>query len=327
MARAKLRLGLVGGGWISRQHLEALERLGRTELVGVVSRTPETADAVTARWGGARFDDVDAMVDGAKPDLAYVAVPPHRAVAIGERLVERGIPFLTEKPLAASDAAGPARLAAAIERSGLVVAVGYHLRALDILPGLRDRLSDAPPHLVLARWLDSTPGPVWWGRYAQGGGQVIEQATHLYDLARLLLGEASVLGAASTRDILASPRGVDVADSSAALLRFSGGAIGSFANTRRLASSVIAIEFVGERSITTLEKRPVRGQGDWHLRFDDGTTVHASRAEADPYERQAAAFLDAVKAGDPGRVLSSYADALKTDRLTRAVVAATGTTG
>ena len=137
---AAVRLGLVGGGWISRQHLEALERLGRTKLVGVVSRTAETGDAVTTRWGGTRYDDLDAMLAKAKPDVVYVAVPPYRAVAIGERLVQAGIPFLTEKPLAASDAAGPARLAAAIERAGLVVAVGYHLRALDILTEVRDWL-------------------------------------------------------------------------------------------------------------------------------------------------------------------------------------------
>jgi myo-inositol 2-dehydrogenase/D-chiro-inositol 1-dehydrogenase len=322
-----LRLGLVGGGWISREHLEALERLGRTELVGVLSRTQKTADAVTTRWGGTRFDDLDAMLDGAKPDVVYVAVPPNRAVAIGERLVARGIPFLTEKPLAAADASGPVRLAAAIERAGLVVAVGYHLRALDILPEIRDRLAMAPPRLIVARWLDSTPGRAWWGRVAEGGGQVIEQTTHLYDLARLLLGEAVVVGAASTRDLLGSPRGVDVVDSTAAVLRFTGGAVGTFANSRRLASAVIEIEFVSDGFLTTIEKRAQRGQGDWHARFDDGTTVRAIRAERDPYEIQAAAFLDAVEAGEPARVLSTYADALLTDRLTRSVVAATGTGG
>jgi myo-inositol 2-dehydrogenase/D-chiro-inositol 1-dehydrogenase len=322
-----VRLGIIGGGWISGLHLEALERLGRTELVGVVSRTTETARAVTSRWGGEPYDDVDGMLDAARPDVAYVAVPPHRAVAIGERLVARGIPFLIEKPLAADDAAGPERLAAAVERSGLVVAVGYHLRALDILPEVRARLTERPPGLIVARWLDSTPGPAWWSRVAEGGGQVVEQATHVYDLARLVLGEAVVVGAASTRDPAASPAGADVADSTAAVLRFAGGAVGSFANTRRIASGTIAIEFASDGLLTTLTKRPERGQGDWHARFDDGATVREIRAEADPYETQAAVFLDAVEAGDPGAVLSTYADALLTDRLTRAVVAATGAPG
>ena len=158
---AAVRLGLVGGGWISRKHLEALERLGKTKLVGVVSRTAETGDAVTSRWGGSRYDDIDTMLAKAKPDVVSVAVPPYRAVASGERLVQAGIPFLTEKPLAASDAAGPSRLAAAIERAGLVVAVGYHLRALDILTEVRDWLDGAAPKLVVARWLDSTPRPAW----------------------------------------------------------------------------------------------------------------------------------------------------------------------
>ncbi len=322
-----LRLGLVGGGWISGLHLEALERLGRTELVGVVAGRRATADSVTARWGGTSYDDVERMLDGAAPGVVYVAVPPHRSVAICERLVERRIPFLVEKPLASSDADGPARLAAAIETVGLVVAVGYHLRALDIVPEVQGRLATDPPRLVVARWLDATPSPAWWGRVDEGGGQVVEQATHLYDIARLIVGEAVVVGAAATRDPRVSPPGVDVADATAAVLRFDGGAIGSFANSRRLASAVIEVDFISDGLLTTLEKRPDRGQGDWHARFDDGTTVRAIRAEADPYERQAAAFLDAVEAGDPDGVLSTYADALKTDRLTRAVVAATGGRG
>jgi predicted dehydrogenase len=322
-----LRLGLVGGGWISGLHLEALERLARTRLVGVVAGRRETAETVTARWGGMSFDGVDEMLDEVAPDIVYVAVPPYRSVTVGERLVERGIPFLIEKPLAASDGDGPARLADAIDRAGLIVAVGYHLRALDIMAEVRQRLAVDPPRLVVARWLDRTPPPAWWGRVDEGGGQVVEQATHLYDLARLILGEAVVVGAASTRDPAASPAGVDVADATAAVLRFDGGAVGSFANSRRLASAVIEVQFVSDGLLTTLEKRPDRGQGDWHARFDDGTNVRAIRAEADPYERQAAAFLDAVEAADPDGVLSSYRDALATDRLTRAVVAATGLPG
>jgi myo-inositol 2-dehydrogenase/D-chiro-inositol 1-dehydrogenase len=320
------RLGLVGAGWIAGLHLEALARLERTELVGVVSGTGTGAAATASQWGATSYADLDTMLDEARLDVAYVCVPPHRAVAIGERLVERGIPFLTEKPLAATDADGPVRLAAGIARAGLVVGVGYHLRALDILPAIKDRIAAHPVGLIVARWLDRTPAPAWWGVAAEGGGQVIEQATHLYDLARHLLGEADVVCAASGRDRLASRPGVDVADATTAVLRFEGGAIGSFSNTIRSPRGVISVELSTDGLSTTLTKRSL-GQGDWHATFDDGAAVVELHAERDPYEVQAAAFLDAVESADVARPMCTYADALKTDRLTRAVVAATGAPG
>ena len=81
-----VRVGLVGGGWISRHHLEALERLGRTELVGVVAGRRTTSDAVAARWGGRAYDDVDAMLAGERPDVvvggrAAAPVRGHRRTA------------------------------------------------------------------------------------------------------------------------------------------------------------------------------------------------------------------------------------------------------
>ena len=86
---------------------------------------------------------------------------------------------------------------------------------------------------MTARWTDATPAPAWWVRAEVGGGQVIEQATHLYDLARLLVGEAEVVGAASLHETPATPPGTDVADASAAVLRFETGAVGVFVCTRR----------------------------------------------------------------------------------------------
>jgi predicted dehydrogenase len=319
-----LRLGLVGAGWIAGHHLEALARLGRTELVGIVSGTGAGATALSARWGGRVFADVDRMLDDARIDVAYVCVPPHRAVAVSERLVDRGIPFLTEKPLAAADAAGPAQVSAAIDAAGLVVAVGYHLRALDIMAEVRERLAARAPALVVARWLGGTPPPPWWSLTSQGGGQVIEQATHLYDLARWLIGEAEVIGAVSNRGEPSD--GVDVADATAATLRFETGAVGSFSSTRLIPADLISVELASAGLLTVLTKGP-RSQGDWHASFRDGTSIVERHAYRDPYEVQAAAFLDAVEARDTGRVLSTYGDALRTDRLTRAVVAATGAPG
>jgi predicted dehydrogenase len=246
-------------------------------------------------------------------------------VAVCEALVARAIPFLVEKPLAATDPGGPPRVAAAIAERGLVVAVGYHLRALEALPEVRERLAASPANLVVGRWLDSTPGPAWWRKEALGGGQVIEQATHLFDLARRLVGEAEVVGAASVPGS-PTPDGADVADATAAVLRFASGAIGNFANTRRLESHVIEVAFASDGLLTTIG-RTDGGPGDWTVAFDEGAGIRTAPPGRDPYERQAEVFLDAVEAGDPGAVLSTYEDALATDRLTRAVVAATGDRG
>ena len=320
------RLALIGAGWISASHLAALHRLGRTELVGVASARLASAEATAGPRGVAAYDDVERLLDEQRPDVAYVCVPPASAVAICRGLVDRGIPFLTEKPLAATDAAGPAEVAAAAEARGLVTAVGYHLRALEPMPEIRERLAQHPARLVAARWLSETPGPTWWRREATGGGQVVEQATHFYDLARWLVGEASVVGAVSVRDEPVLPPGTDVVDATAALLQFESGALGSFANTRRLASAVVEFELASAELLTTI-RRVGEGPGTFEVTFADGRSVRTVPPGRDPYETQAEAFLDAVEADDPAKVLSSYRDALATDRLTRAVVAATGRPG
>lgn len=324
--RPDLRLAFVGAGWISQSHLAALDRLGRTELVGIASSRIKSAEATARPRRVPAFDDVRQLFDEGRPDIAYVCVPPSAAVAICEQLVERGIPFLTEKPLAATDAAGPARLAASCLERGLVVAVGYHLRALEAMAEVRQRLAGNPARLITARWLCETPAPAWWQREATGGGQVVEQATHFYDLARWLVGEAEVVGAVSVLEEPVVPPGADVVDATASLLRFETGAIGSFANTRRLDSAVVEFELASSELITTI-RRVGEGPGSFEVSFADGRTKRTLPPGRDPYEAQAEAFLDAVVAGDSRRVLSSYPDALRTDQLTRAVVAATGRRG
>ena len=280
---------------------------------------------MTTRWGGTRYDDLDTMLAKAKPDVVYVAVPPYRAVAIGERLVQAGIPFLTEKPLAASDAAGPARLAAAIERAGLVVAVGYHLRALDILTEVREWLDGAAAEArgrALARF-DAASGLVGQDRAGRRAGHRTGDppvrpgapADGRGDGRRCGLDHATSCSRAAGPMSSTAPR-----PSSASTAARSGPSPTRAAWRRRPSRSSSSRRGSSRRSPS--DRSAARATGT--PATTTGRRSAPSRNGTDPYERQAAAFLDAVKAGDPGRVLSTYADALKTDRLTRAVVAATG---
>ena len=325
MAR-DVRIVIIGAGWIVPIHVAALERLGRATIVGVAASRLERAEAIAMPLGARASTDPLGLVDDLRADAVYLCVPPFLAVGFGEALVGRGIPFLTEKPLAATDADGPTRLGAAIAERGLVVGVGYHLRGLDGLDDVRERLADGPPLVVAGRWLGSTPEAAWWRRVDQGGGQVIEQATHLYDLGRLLAGEATVIAATATRG-QGLDDGADVADGTTAVLRYESGAIGSFVNTRRASASLVDLTVVADQFDATIGRDESAGPGGWQITIDDGDRARTVPPGRDPYEVQAERFLDAVEAGDPDAVLSTYADALETDRLTRAVVAATGQPG
>jgi predicted dehydrogenase len=266
------------------------------------------------------------MLDEQRPDVVFVCVPPDAAPGACDVVIERRIPFLVEKPLAA-DAESPLRLARAIADAGLTVAVGYQWRGLDFLPQLRAQLDTHPPRLLVGRWVGDTPPPAWWRKVDQGGGQVIEQATHVFDIARLLAGEATVVAAASERWDRAGYPDADVACVSGALLRFDHGAIGSFSNTCVSPEGVIELELASDGLHATIRLGGAWPSTRWTLTLTDASGTRVVENQRNAYEVQAEAFLDAVESGDASRVLSSYADALKTDRLTRSVVAASGRPG
>jgi predicted dehydrogenase len=306
------------------QHLRGFGATGRADVVGVVSEHPERAEAITREHGGEVFSSVESLLDTAQPEAVIVGLPPFRNPDVCRLLVARHIPFLTEKPLAATDDAAVDEIAAAVTAAGLVTAVGYQLRAVEFIPQLRELLADRPPSLVVARWLGGTPPPAWWSRTDEGGGQIVEQQTHHFDIARCLLGEAEVLSAAVADRSMSVADGADVAGVGSALLRFGSGTLGVFTSANVLASGgVVQVQFIGGGRETTI---------DWsgwplvryELRVVDELGERSTVAAVDAWERQAQNFLDAVVAGDPAKPFSTYPDAAATYRLTRRVMAVAG---
>ena len=313
---ADLALAVIGAGGIAGRHLDALARVGGAVPVGHVARTRASAERQATRFGGRAYDDLEGLLAAERPDVALIAVPPGAHGAIEETLLDHGVPFLVDKPVAA-DLATAEAIAERVAARGLPVAVGYHWRAMDTIAELAARLADRPPRLVSAAWHSSTPPPAWWHRRATGGGQMIEQATHLVDVARHLLGEPTLLHAAEHPRPPTGVPDADVAVASSATVAWPDGAIGTFTATCALAGAAeVRIAFACDGLHVALDQAGVR--------YDDGREVRSVRAIADPFEVQLRAFLDAVRRGDPTAVVCSYADALETQRLTCAMAEAAG---
>lgn len=310
-----LNVAMIGAGGFATRHLDVLARLPDVVPVGHVARRRVAAEAQAQRYGGRAYDDVAALVAHEAVDAAWICVAPAGHGAVERALVAAGVPFFVEKPLSADRSTGEA-IAAAVAAAGLVTGVGYHWRALDTLPALRARLGEGPPVvLVSGAWWSDTPGPAWWRHRATSGGQMVEQATHLLDLARHLVGEARVLHAIADHPSRPAHPDLDVASVSTATLRFAGGAIGTVTATCVLGGEGrVELQLAREGELITVTQDL--------LVVDDGRTRHVTRVREDPVACEDRAFLAAVRSGDPSHVVCTYADALGTHRLAHDVAEA-----
>ena len=182
------RIGLVGAGFIGGRHVDSLTGIDGVAVTGIADPQRERAERLAERAGATVYDGWQQLLDGEELDALYLCVPPHVHGAPEDAAIDRGLPLFVEKPLA-TDLATAERLAARIDAAGLLAAAGYHWRYLDTVERARELLADRPARMVLGSWLDRAPNVPWWARQEQSGGQTVEQATHLFDLARHLVGE------------------------------------------------------------------------------------------------------------------------------------------
>jgi nucleoside-diphosphate-sugar epimerase/predicted dehydrogenase len=103
------RICLVGAGYISRVHLDAIRTLPGHEVVAVVDPNATAAASLAkgamAAGDAATYASVDDALAAGGFDRAHVLVPPDRHEQVALPLLAAGKPVLLEKPLAETGAA------------------------------------------------------------------------------------------------------------------------------------------------------------------------------------------------------------------------------
>ncbi|HEX2072794.1 MAG TPA: Gfo/Idh/MocA family oxidoreductase [Geodermatophilus sp.] len=306
---SRLRVACVGTGFIAGRHLAALSGFPDVEIVAVADAVPERAAEVAARYGARPYEDGLALLETEDLDAVWLCVPPFAHGPLEAAAIARRLPFFVEKPLAL-DLTTAQALADQVAEAGLVTAVGYHWRHLELVQRAADLLRDAPAQLVTGYWLDRTPGAPWWSRRSGSGGQVIEQTTHIFDLARVLVGEVDTVAALER----AAPGGADgeVPVTASALLGFASGAVGSISSARVLGwRHRVGLHVVAEGAAVEIGER---GLSDHELRVVTAAGEEVLRSEEDPIAREDREFLD-VLLGRAAAVRVPYAEGLRTHAL------------
>lgn len=306
----KTRIGFIGVGGIAHRHLDILAGFGDVAIVAFADPDFGRAGQAASRFGAKAFDSHRAMLEQETLDAVYICIPPFAHGDVERDLISRGIPFFVEKPITL-DIGLAEELSAAVEAAKLITAVGYHWRYLDTVEEARRLLADNPAQLLSGYWLDQTPPPQWWWKTDRSGGQIVEQTTHIIDLARYLIGEVTeVYGRVGFKDRPEFP-GLDVPAVTTANLTFQSGVIGNISSTCLLGwSHKVGLNIFADRLAIELT--------DHDIMVDVGAGRPVRQAEGDPVWREDRDFIDALRGGD-NHIRCTYADALATHRLALAV--------
>lgn len=153
------RVALVGANGHGRHHRQQIASLEGVRLVGLCDVQP--VDDVPEGVGV--FTDVAQMLKATEPGIVIVCTPPRSHLPFALSALESGADVLLEKP-PVLDLAEHDTLAAAIERTGRVVQVGFQGLGSSQLPGLQA----LPPQdiSVIGAWHRDD---VYWGRSPWAG--------------------------------------------------------------------------------------------------------------------------------------------------------------
>ena len=190
MNQNDLRIGIVGAGNMGRGHARAAAAHG-AQVVAVHSTRLDAAQQLATESGAEiATDELDPFFEHGIDGVVVTAPPPVRLQPV-RMACERGIHLMIEKPPALNMDEGRDCLEH-IEKAGVIAAVGFQLRYAPLYERLKHLLANETVHLIqtvctVNYYLSFKMAP-WFLQQKISGGPVAEQAIHLLDCGRFVLG-------------------------------------------------------------------------------------------------------------------------------------------
>jgi len=131
----KLRVGVIGTGYLGKFHAQKYARMADVDLVGVVDIDPSQAREIASEHGTEAYTDYRRLLD--KVDAVSVVVPTSAHYAVTKDFLNSDVDVLIEKPITTTLDEADALIDIA-ESRGLIIQVGHLERFNPAVVALRD---------------------------------------------------------------------------------------------------------------------------------------------------------------------------------------------
>ncbi len=279
---ARLRVALIGAGYMGRLHAEKLAAREDVELVAVADADRARAEAAAARWNCAPAADWRELLGRA--EAVVVAVPTERHAEVARAFLEAGAHVLLEKPIAATLAQAE-DLVRAARAAGRVLQVGHVERFNAAFRALASRMGR--PLYIDAERLSG---------FKQRGADVdvvLDLMIHDLDLAAAL-ARSPVTGV-SACGFRVLTRDIDIAN---ARVEFAGGCVASVTASRVSQSALRKLRVFQPELYVSADLQA--GRLRYVRQTDDAIAEREEdHAGGDALAEQAAAFVAAARGAAP----------------------------
>jgi len=228
-----MHIVVIGSGSIGKRHLSNLHKLG-VEKLSVVDVRSERLDELSQTITNLeKFTDLDRALDQTNLDGAIICTPTCHHISVAQKVAERGLNCMMEKPLS-HNLLGLEEVARGLEERGLWMMVAYAMRFHPGIVKLKALLDqNAVGRVLSVRAECGQYLPDWhpWEDYRswymskedQGGGAILD-ISHEIDYLRWFFGDVDELTGVVTK---VSDLDIDTDDLSEVILRFCSGVLGS----------------------------------------------------------------------------------------------------
>ena len=298
------KIGFIGCGGNAGGHMKTLQNIDSANIVATCDIDENRANTAAQKHNATPYIDHRSMLERTDLDAIYLSLPVFAHGQPELDVIDRGLPFLVEKPVAINmDIAH--QVEAAVRKADLITCVGYQLRYLGATKFARQILTKNVASMGIGKYWSGTGRgnpDAWIRQMSKSGGQLLEQATHTIDTMRYLLGEVEEVHAMQTSRVLTE---IDCPDSNIVSLKFENGAVGSlttywaFDNGDWSHTNVIDILYKDQLINWNPSRLRIKENGEY-----------IDKTEASPSIDEV--FVKAVRSGDRSQILSPYGDAVKT---------------
>jgi UDP-N-acetylglucosamine 3-dehydrogenase len=229
----KVRLGLIGLGYIGKIHLRSCLSLKSAELVAVSDISRKALNFAKRLGVKKTYTEYQQLLKDDSIDAVIIALPTHLHLSCAKDVAESGKHMLLEKPLARNVKEGE-EIVSVANSNNVRLMVGYSVRFSPEFQSLKDRIESGELGDVQTGYAtnitsgpffhraeDDAPCPVpdwWFNKELTGGGALIDLGCHMLNLMRWYMGEISDI-----RSLFGFRFNLEVEDQATCLLEFTSG--------------------------------------------------------------------------------------------------------